>query len=214
MARLFSYVVLYDVGFAPNPFHGFCSLACCKPRIRKKADIGDLIVGTTSTKGGVDPKLLYIMKVTDSTDFSNYWSNTKFIDKKPDLERSVKYCVGDNIYHKVKGNWVQENSRHTNLDGTTNKENLNTDTGANKVLLSTNFVYWGANAIPVPGFLRCGIPSEDIVHKGQGHKEACFSPTFIKEVEEWFKDLPDRGIQGFPTEWENDSEFIKTVLNK
>lgn len=33
---LFSYIVRWDHGFAPNPFHGICSLATCKPGIRKK----------------------------------------------------------------------------------------------------------------------------------------------------------------------------------
>ena len=34
---LFSYVIEHDLGFAPNPFHGVCTLACCKPQIRKIA---------------------------------------------------------------------------------------------------------------------------------------------------------------------------------
>ena len=33
--RLFSYVVARDYGFAPNPFYEMCTLATCKPRIRK-----------------------------------------------------------------------------------------------------------------------------------------------------------------------------------
>ena len=34
---LYSYTVAADTGFAPNPFHGFCTLACCKPGIRRTA---------------------------------------------------------------------------------------------------------------------------------------------------------------------------------
>ena len=45
---LFSYVVRYDSGFAPNPFHGFCTLATCKPGIRAHANVGDWVVGTAS----------------------------------------------------------------------------------------------------------------------------------------------------------------------
>ena len=41
---LFSYVVRSDGGFAPNPFFGYCTLATCKPRIRKGALVGDWIV--------------------------------------------------------------------------------------------------------------------------------------------------------------------------
>ncbi len=44
MARLFSYTIPID-GAAPNPFHGMCSLAICKPAIRRTASSGDWIVG-------------------------------------------------------------------------------------------------------------------------------------------------------------------------
>ena len=43
---MFSYVIEHDLGFAPNPFHGACTLACCKPVIRKRAQLGDYILGT------------------------------------------------------------------------------------------------------------------------------------------------------------------------
>ncbi len=46
MAIIHSYIVRYDSGFAPNPFYGFCTLATCKPDIRKHAQVGDWIVGT------------------------------------------------------------------------------------------------------------------------------------------------------------------------
>lgn len=47
--KIFSYVVSRDFGFAPNPFFNFCTLATCKPKIRKDAKIGDWIIGTNST---------------------------------------------------------------------------------------------------------------------------------------------------------------------
>jgi hypothetical protein len=36
---VFSYVVAKDGGFAPKPFHAFCTLACCKPKIRETASV-------------------------------------------------------------------------------------------------------------------------------------------------------------------------------
>ena len=45
--NIYSYVVTHDTGFAPNPFHGYCTLACCKPRIRSRAAVGDWVVGLT-----------------------------------------------------------------------------------------------------------------------------------------------------------------------
>ncbi len=43
--RIYAYILKVDSGFAPNPFHGWCTLACCKPAIRRKARPGDWIVG-------------------------------------------------------------------------------------------------------------------------------------------------------------------------
>lgn len=45
MPNVFIYVVDRDFGFAPNPFHGYCTLATCKPGIRKSAAMGDWVVG-------------------------------------------------------------------------------------------------------------------------------------------------------------------------
>ena len=45
MGRAYIYVVARDFGFAPNPFHGFLTLATCKPHIRKDAQVDDWVVG-------------------------------------------------------------------------------------------------------------------------------------------------------------------------
>ena len=51
---LFSYTVDTDSGFAPNPFGGICTLACCKPKIRQSANVQDWVIGTTPSPKGVD----------------------------------------------------------------------------------------------------------------------------------------------------------------
>jgi len=35
--RIYLCTLKHDSGFVPNPFHGYCTLACCKPQIRRKA---------------------------------------------------------------------------------------------------------------------------------------------------------------------------------
>jgi len=55
MPRLYSYVVDHDLGFAPNPFGGCCTLAKCKYGSKRRnivemAETGDWIAGT----GGAD----------------------------------------------------------------------------------------------------------------------------------------------------------------
>ena len=46
--RVYTYVLASDVGFAPNPFAGYCTVACCKPVIRRTARVGDWIVDLQS----------------------------------------------------------------------------------------------------------------------------------------------------------------------
>jgi hypothetical protein len=47
---LVSYKMTHDSGFAPNPFHGYLTLATCKPGIRRSGSrrVGDWIAGFTS----------------------------------------------------------------------------------------------------------------------------------------------------------------------
>ena len=48
--KLFSYVLTTDNGSTPNPFHGTCTLAVCKPAIRRAAQVGDWIMAIDSLK--------------------------------------------------------------------------------------------------------------------------------------------------------------------
>jgi hypothetical protein len=80
MPKLYSYVVDHDLGFAPNPFGGFCTLAKCKYRSTRRnivelAEKHDWIAGT----GGADlrksaghGKLVYAMRVDELVPLDEY----------------------------------------------------------------------------------------------------------------------------------------------
>nr|VFK20813.1 MAG: hypothetical protein BECKLPF1236B_GA0070989_12264 [Candidatus Kentron sp. LPFa] len=102
---LFSYVVARDYGFAPNPFFGVCTLATCKPRIRKAATIGDWVIGTGSKKNDRQGVLVYVMRVSEAMTFNEYWSDARFLRKIPNLRGSKKQAFGDNIYYRD-GRWA------------------------------------------------------------------------------------------------------------
>lgn len=87
--RLHSYVVARDYGFAPNPFFGICTLATCKRRIRRVAEIGDWVVGTGSKKRNREKHVVYAMRITDTMTFNDYWNDPRFQTKKPNLRGSV-----------------------------------------------------------------------------------------------------------------------------
>ncbi len=58
--RLVSYILTSDTGFAPNPFFRYCTLACCKPQIRRSAEPGDWIVGISRKADG--NRIVYAMR--------------------------------------------------------------------------------------------------------------------------------------------------------
>jgi hypothetical protein len=146
---LYAYAITRDFGFAPNPFHGFCTLATCKPKIRKSAKPGDWIMGIGgSNLTAVKRRCLLLMKVEEKVSFQEYWEHKRFSLKKPVRNGSRVQMLGDNIYHKEgNGNWIQEDSHHSNPDGTPNSMNLRVDTGTtDQVLISRCFLYFGDKA--------------------------------------------------------------------
>lgn len=145
---LYVYVVARDFGFAPNPFHGFCTVATCVPLVRANAKIGDWVMGVGGRRLKATGKSIYLMKVSEILTFNEYWSDARFNIKKPVRNGSLVMMVGDNVYHQEAGNdtWVQEDSHHSNPDGTTNHKNLETDTSSENVLVSDHFYYFGKSA--------------------------------------------------------------------
>jgi hypothetical protein len=198
--RLYSYVVRYDIGFAPNPFYGWCTLATCKQDIRAKAAVGDWIVGTGSRTNGLGDRLVYAMCIEEILDFNAYWSDPRFIRKRPYLHGSVKRMYGDNIYHRDRdGRWQQENSRHSNDDGTPNSGHVERDTKANAVLVSREFVYYGGNGPMIPQRFRTSY-GMDLVHGAPSYR-VLFPHEMRDAVIEWIRHDLDEGLQADPRDW-------------
>lgn len=195
--RLFSYIVARDFGFAPNPFYGVCTLATCKRKIRAAAQVDDWIVGTGAAGYGYAGRLVFAMQVGEVVDFDTYWADARFARKKPDLNGSLQVMYGDNIYHREAGRWCQADSHHSLEGGRINQENLADDTGVNRVLIATKFVYWGGSAPVIPNeFRRFGVGEEDLCHTTQGHQIVGegLAAAFLA----WLENQGDWGRQGEP----------------
>ncbi len=199
MTKLYSYVVVSDHGFAPNPFHGYCTLANCKPRIRGSAQPGDWILGSASRAGGGAGHAVFAMRVSEVLSFEAYWQDERFRKKRPNRRSAVNRC-GDNIYFRdaATGEWRQRLSMHSNEDGSPSDWHIHYDTGVDRVLIGEEFIYWGGAGPPLPRF--AGV---DIRTKGIGYR--CHFPAEVQqEFEEWFGSLAERGVCGrprdFPTE--------------
>ncbi|GAB3879354.1 hypothetical protein GCM10028824_42670 [Hymenobacter segetis] len=158
LPQVYLYVVDRDLGFAPNPFHGVCTLATCKPRIRSTAQIGDWVIGLGGQRLKATGKCIFAMKVTNKLTFNEYWLDPEFHDKKPVRNGSRKMMVGDNIYYLDEdASWHQAPSHHSEPDGSLNEYNLGRDTSSRNVLVSTYFYYFGSSAVALPDGMLSAI---------------------------------------------------------
>ncbi len=186
MANVYLYAVSYDLGFAPNPFGGVCSLSCCKPEIRRLAKLGDWVIGLTGTKLPPALRLVFAMKVTRVTDFDEYWAANEFAGRKAKRNGSQATQVGDNIYHRKDPAkpWRQEDSVHSLPGGRQCPLNTKHDTRVNRILLSDEFIYLGQAAPTVPAALF-----EPIGYVKNARNYRKFSDERAGELLGWVKGL-------------------------
>ena len=199
--RLYSYVVAHDTGFAPNPFWGYCTLANCKPAIRRTAQVGDWVVGLSPKHLGNG--LIYAMKVEKILSYGEYFADACFAAKKPDYSKGqVVYKSGDNIYKPLPNGRLQQlQSMHS--DGTEeNPWRKAHDFGGKKVLISTAFYYFGSQAVPLP-------PDLDCLKVGRAHK-CRFSQDTVSCFLDFLSDKPV-GVNAPPTVWPRDDHSWKTA---
>ncbi len=200
--KVYSYVVARDYGFAPNPFFGVCTLATCKPLVRKHAKVGDWIVGTGSKGYGLQGKLVYAMKVSETLTFDQYWDDPRFLQKRPNLKGSLKQAYGDNIYHRdaKTGKWLQENSHHSQSDGRPNRANIRHDTQAPRVLVASEFTYWGGFGPTIPRQFR-RYRGFDVCCQHPGHK-CNFPQDLVDDFSAWIQSLGATGYLSAPKEFD------------
>jgi len=178
---LWAYVLKSDSGFAPNPQGGFCSLACCKPRIRKAAATGDWIMGTTPADLGKG-RLTYLMRVDEALTFQEYFADPRFEAKKPAPENPH----GDNIYYRnAAGQVCQLPNPHHHL------ADMKRDLSEDRVLVGELFYYFGRNAIPLAP-LFCSLVYQHVGQKR--HPES----GLIKDLVSWVAERYEPGSHGRP----------------
>lgn len=180
--RLYTYCIPVDDGAAPNPYYGLCTLAICKPRIRRTAQIGDWIVGTGSksvNKVDYSNKVVYAMKVTNKMTFAEYnaFCERELQEKIPDINNDeYERRLGDCIY--TNGD-LDDHFQRRSVHGA---GNIQTDKGGENVLISDYFFYFGSDPIDLPEELL------NIVHQTQGHKVAMNNP-YVGAFVSWIEGL-------------------------
>ena len=188
---LYSYTIAIDTGFAPNPFYGFCTLACCKPDIRRTAQEGDYVVGIGPKDSG--SRVVYAMRVMEIVEFDDYWHDKRFRIKRPDIKVGGERALGDNIYHQDRaGEWQQALSQHSHENGQQDWKLTRQDISGEKVLIGDDFIYWGGDGPPLPHNLR-GLIAGRFYRSKSNEK-------YILDFLEWFESQRERGLVGLPTD--------------
>lgn len=164
---LYCYKMRHDTGFAPNIDYDLLTLATCKPKIRKNAEIGFWISGWTSNivydKNNTmckftdaTQKLIYLARVTNKIRIEDYWKLYK--NKRPQKikigkektdnscggKKSVSnyiYNMGDNIYKPIKGR--KGKFEQIPNGGGHGPDNIKRDLSGEFVLICTEFYYFG-----------------------------------------------------------------------
>jgi len=199
--KLYSYVVTHDTGFSPNPFWGCCTLADCKPAIRKTANIGDWVVGLSPKSDG--NRIVYAMQIEKIVPFADYYRDSRFAPKIPDYStgKVVNKC-GDNVYMPLpNGDFQQLQSMHSNGTNENSKTKAH-DLGGKYVLIAKTFYYFGSRPLDLPEIL-------DDLKVRRAHK-CRFSPDVVSAFTAFIK-RQKVGINAPPTSWPSNDDSWKTT---
>ena len=184
--RLCSYVVKHDVGLAPNPFWGYCTLAVCTPNhMGIRAQKGDWFIGTQSVSKGA--KLVYAMQVSEILPFEAYYADLRFEKKKPKIKGRYEELTGDNMYYRNEtGDW-QQHPTWNHSEDYQHRQDLKHP----KVFISEHFYYFGENAVEIPPMYQ------DLIRRMKGCKCSHY-PEIVRGFLDWLAQNFKPGKHGDP----------------
>jgi hypothetical protein len=196
MAALYSYVLRYDDGTAPNPFWDVCTLTICKPAIRRSAVVGDWVVGTGSKSVrlhngktyDLSNSIVYAMKVTDKITLPEYYAycTQQLYNKIPQPDSPDRQLrLGDCVYEYKAG------ELHSIRKSYHGDSYLQRDLGGVFALLSTHFYYFGDAARHIPFELR------SIIKRNQGYLRI-EDQGLIQLFEKWIGQFDVNTLYGKP----------------
>jgi hypothetical protein len=151
--RVFRYVVVHNGGFAPCFDHGICTLACCKPAIRRTAKVGEWVLGFAPRRQG-EARLLYAMRVAQVIGFASYAVDPTFADRtdniwQPDGRGGFRHA-GSHDLHRT------DEARKRDLSGV-------------NVLIADRFWDFGPHGLDLNAAVGSDI-ARRLWFSGRGHK--------------------------------------------
>lgn len=200
--KICRYVMTNDSGLAPNPYHGWCTLAVCTPnhqRLHLKKN--DWIVGHSRKEDG--NRLIYAMCVEDVLTLDLYFNDPRFQEKKPNPSGTREDQCGDNFYYRENGQWRRLTSWNHN-DSEHFIKDVGSDLEGCHVFVSQDFYYFGDQRKPFPAEF------ESLIQKVQGcsysHDEE-LNNRFVK----WLEDNYSQGKIGSPSDY-NEPDKRKPLI--
>lgn len=181
MTTLYSYCIPIDDGAAPNPFWGICTLAICKPAIRRVAQVGDWVVGTGSVNspiGDIGKTLVYAMRISQKMTLQEYdaYAQKYCPNKIPKwFDRDIYQRLGDAIYDYSSNPPILRPSVHT-------ENNRKRDLSGKYALISDYFFYFGDKPLLLPEDL-CQIAPQQ-----QGHRSR-LNAQYVDNFIDWISSL-------------------------
>lgn len=158
MPSIFFYKLTCDDGGAPCVQHGLLTLAICKPRIRMRAQKGDIVLGFAANSLYPDNRLIYVAELDEPIPNGEYFVQQRWKRRH------------DCIYEKMQGRFqLRKNARYHTAPG-----NLIHDLGEfpayskARVLVSRNYIYFGRSG--TPAYKRSPLLRDAISRLGQGHR--------------------------------------------
>ena len=183
--KLYTYIVRKDTGLAPNPFWDVCTLAVCTPNHQgSRVRCGDWIAGFLTK--ACDYRFLYAMEVEEMLGLDEYYRDSRFESKKPNLRGSWKERCGDNFYSRGNdGTWVQHRNRFHLSEDQKRK-----DTKYARAFVGHRFWYLGKSAAKMPAHFAS-------LAGGRGTR-VNHNPVLVEEFCSWVPEHFEIGVHDSP----------------
>jgi Nucleotide modification associated domain 2 len=185
--RLYVYKLTHDHGAAPCVDDRVLTLAICKPRIRTRARVGDVIFGFAANSLSRDNRLVYIARVTGAEEDGDYYESGAYEHR------------GDRIYIRGEdGQFRLRSDARYHVDGDHIPRDLGSfpDYERARVLISDDFRYFGSDpGSPTPDLSSYPRVRGLLQTLGQGHR-VNHSPELAGELQllvdsAWSDDPPE-----------------------
>jgi hypothetical protein len=143
---VWTYVIRVDRGGAPNFEAPATTLTVCKPRIRKRAKVGELVLAFNGKSlNPVEPhSVCWAGIVSEVIPIADYWNDPRFDGKKPGRHRGPRE-LPDNIYQPTATGSLGQvrNDTHTAVD-------VERDLGGLNALVLQRSWYFGPTVAILP----------------------------------------------------------------